>query len=123
MHVYTMYLIVYRCLLSQKNSCTCAVKEIEKKWRSLRAQFNREKQNKRKRKSGDGADDLYQIKWAHFEHLKFIDDYVTPKNSQSNLQVNNYKNEYYLTYRMHGNNIVYSLIRSYCLAMLQLLQS
>ena len=63
------------------------MKEIEKKLRSIRAQYGRERQKTKKRKSGDGADDVYHSKWVHFERLKFLDEHLNPKNSQSNLQV------------------------------------
>ena len=62
-------------------------KEIEKKLRNIRTQYTREKQKTKKTKSGDGADDIYESKWPHFKHLKFLDEFVTAKNSRSNLQV------------------------------------
>ena len=33
------------------------------------------------------ADEAYICKWIHFEKLKFLDDFMFPKNSSSNLQV------------------------------------
>ena len=66
------------------------VKEIKKKIQSIRTQYSRERQKTKKRKSGDGTDDIYQSKWVHFERLKFLDVHLNPKTSQSNLQVCTY---------------------------------
>ena len=68
------------------------MKEVEKKWKSLRTQFTREKSKGKKRKSGDGADDVYKSKWQHLSQMNFIEAFVTPKSSRSNLKVrfNNY---------------------------------
>ena len=63
------------------------VKEVEKKWKSLRTQYTREKAKVKKRKSGDGADDVYKSKWLHLSQMRFIDAFVTPKTSHSNLKV------------------------------------
>ena len=65
-------------------------KEVKKKIQSIRTQYSREKQKTRKRKSGDGTDDIYQSEWVHSERLKFLDVHLHPKSSQSNLQVRMY---------------------------------
>lgn len=62
------------------------MKEVEKKWRALRTQYTRERQ-KKKKKSGDGADDVYISKWMYFERLNFLDDYVSARNSRSSFEV------------------------------------
>ena len=41
----------------------------------------------KKRKTGDGLEDLYVTKWKHYKQLEFLENFVTPKASQSNLQV------------------------------------
>ena len=61
-------------------------KEIEKKLRNICTQYTREKQKTKKTKSGDGADDIYESKWPHFKCLQFLDEFVTAKNSRSNLR-------------------------------------
>ena len=63
------------------------VKEVEKKLRSIQVQYVREKQKSRKRKTGDGLEDVYISKWIHFKQLEFLNDHITPKNNTSNLQV------------------------------------
>ena len=41
-----------------------------------------------KRKTGEGADEVYVSKWPHYNSLKFLDDIdVLPKPSISNLEV------------------------------------
>ena len=52
----------------------------------MRTQFNREK-SKGKKKSGDGADDVYKSKWQHLSQMNIIEAFVTPKSSRSNLKV------------------------------------
>ena len=42
----------------------------------------------KKRKTGEGLEDVYVSKWVHYKHLEFLDTYITPKNTRSNLQVN-----------------------------------
>ena len=41
----------------------------------------------KKRKSEDGADDVYRSKWIHLSQLHFLDALVTAKTSRSNLEV------------------------------------
>ena len=78
------------------------VKEIEKKWRNLRTQYAREKGKMKKRKTGDGLDDVYVTKWKHYKQLEFLEDFVTPRASQSNLQV------------FLSNNVILPLYTSSC---------
>lgn len=63
------------------------VDEVQKKVKSLRTQYGRERQKTGKRKNGDGLSDVYTSKWPHFEKLRFLDDYVTAKQSVSNFKV------------------------------------
>ena len=62
------------------------VVDVDKKIRNIRTIYSRESANKRDKKSGDGADDVYKPKWIHFKNLKFLDEFVTQKSSRSNLQ-------------------------------------
>ena len=57
------------------------VKEVEKKLRAIRVQYVCEKQKSRKRKTGDGLEDVYISKWIHFKQLEFLNDHITPKNN------------------------------------------
>ena len=61
--------------------------EVQKKIKSIRTQYGRERQKASKRKSGDGLDDIYISKWLHFEKLKFLDDFIMAKQSVSNYKV------------------------------------
>ncbi|XP_028411663.1 uncharacterized protein LOC114534417 [Dendronephthya gigantea] len=47
--------------------------EYKYKWKIIRGQFMREKEAERKRKSGQGADEVYVSKWKWFQSLKFLD--------------------------------------------------
>ena len=40
----------------------------------------------RKRKSGDGLDDVYICKWQHFDKLKFLDDFISAKQEYIKFQ-------------------------------------
>ena len=60
------------------------VDEVQKKIKSFRTQYTRERQKVKNRKSGDGADDIYTSKWIHFPQLQFLDDFVTAKKTVSN---------------------------------------
>ena len=55
--------------------------EVKSKIKSVRSQYTRERQKAKKRKSGQGTDELYVSKWIHYERLKFLDEYVIPKSS------------------------------------------
>ncbi len=72
---------------------------VEKKWRSLRTQYSRERAKMKKRKSGDGLDDVYETTWQYYNQLLFVDDYVSPKESHSNLKVHCTN---YITLFCHG---------------------
>ena len=61
--------------------------EVEKKIKNMRTQYTREREKKRKSKTGQGADDVYEPKWIYFKSLQFLDDFVTARQGQSNLQV------------------------------------
>ena len=63
------------------------VKEVEKKWKSLKTKYSREKSKVHKRKSGGGVTDMYTSKWMHFRQLTFLEAHVTAKASHSNLEV------------------------------------
>ena len=63
------------------------VVEVDKNIRNFRTQYSRGKAKTKITESGDGADDVYEPKWIHFNNLKFLDEFVTPKSSRSNLQV------------------------------------
>ena len=69
------------------NAHHIAVEEVKKKLTNIRTQYTREKTKTRKRKTGQGAAEIYTSKWQHFQRLYFLDDYVTPKSSHSNLEV------------------------------------
>ena len=55
--------------------------------KNLRTQYTRERQKTKKTKSGTGADETYISKWPYLEALRFLDEFVAPKKSTSNLQV------------------------------------
>lgn len=56
--------------LAEKYDTTEA--EIQRKLHNLRTQFNQEIKKVKKRKSGDGVDDLYKSSWEYFDALKFL---------------------------------------------------
>ena len=60
--------------------------EISKKWKSLRTIYTRER-GKIKEKSGDGVEDVYVPKWIFFDKLHFLDDFITPRQTISNIQL------------------------------------
>ena len=45
----------------------------------MQTQYSCEKQKFKKRPTGTGTDDVYKPKWPHFDQLKFLDDFITPK--------------------------------------------
>ena len=69
------------------NSLLNVEDDVSKKIKNLRTQYTRERQKKKKRKTGQGADEVYVSKWPYFERLRFVDEFVAPKKSTSNLQV------------------------------------
>ena len=82
-----MYHIVYSVL--QYSQYITIEKEVKEKIKGLRSQYGREKKKEKKRKTGDGADDIYKSSWVHFSRLKFLDDFVSTESSRSNLEVSN----------------------------------
>ena len=60
---------------------------MKAKLKSLRTVFTRERKKTKKRKTGQGVDEVYVSKFPHFERLQFLDDFVGAKNSISNIQV------------------------------------
>ena len=48
--------------------------------------YKRKKKDE-KRKTGTGVDDVCVTRWLHYKRLEFLQDYVTPKTMQSNLEV------------------------------------
>ena len=63
------------------------MKESEKKLKSIRAQYSREKKKTKNRKTGTCVDNMYVSKWTFYKRLEFLDVYINPKASLSNLKV------------------------------------
>ena len=64
--------------------------EVERKMRSVLAQFRRERKKTKDHKSGDGADDVYKSSWFAFESLSFLDNTTKPHGThERGLQVRN----------------------------------
>ena len=61
--------------------------EVIKKLRNLRTQYTWEKQKVKIRKTGQGADEVYQSKWSHYAKLQFLDDFAMPRKGVSNMEV------------------------------------
>lgn len=49
-----------------------ASEEVQGKFHSLRAQFNRERSKTKQSKSGSGASEVYNSKWEYFQSLKCL---------------------------------------------------
>ena len=79
-----MYIGVHLGVLFSYNNVDT---EVTKKIRNMRTQYSRERQKFKKRPTGTGTDDVYKPKWPHFDQLKFLDDFITPKKTISNLEV------------------------------------
>ena len=60
---------------------------MKAKIKSIRATYCREKKKQKVKKSGQGLDDAPIKIWRFFESLRFLDDFIIPKSSQSNLKV------------------------------------
>ena len=77
--------------------------EVQKKIKCVRMQYTRERQKVKKRKSGDGADDIYTSKWIHFQRLGFLDDFITAKRVfQITTRYNTYNyNRSFLQYNIY----------------------
>lgn len=59
--------------------------EISRKLHNLRTQFNNELRKSRKRKSGQGVDEIYTSKWEFFEALQFMRSSSKCTETQSNI--------------------------------------
>ena len=89
------------------------MEEVQKKIKGIRVQYTRERQKTRKRKSGDGADDMYTSKWVHFHRLRFLDDFITAKQSVSNYRKVQYIHSYNVVGLFHSNtNKHYTYMRT-----------
>ncbi|KAL5510413.1 hypothetical protein EMCRGX_G005952 [Ephydatia muelleri] len=62
---------------------TATEEEVMKKLKTIRTQYTREKQKVKKRKTGQGADEVHKCKWSFFEKLQFLDDFATPRKYQT----------------------------------------
>ena len=60
--------------------------EVKAKVKSLRATYSRENKKKKKKKTGTGTDKVDLSTWKFFESLQFLNDFIIPKTSLSNLQ-------------------------------------
>ena len=95
-----LIILVLQCNAVYTSLILChAVEEVQKKIKRIRVQYTRERQKTRKRKSGDGADDIYTFKWVHFHRLRFLDDFITAKQSVSNYRKVQYIHSYNVVYR------------------------
>ena len=61
--------------------------QVKSKLKSIRAQYTRERLKTTKWKTGTGTDDVYTSKWPHYKVLAFLNDFVVPKSTKSNLTV------------------------------------
>ena len=61
--------------------------DVKTKLKSIRTVYTRERKKTRKRKTGQGLDEVYVSKYPHFDRLRFLDDFVGAKSSISNLKV------------------------------------
>ena len=61
--------------------------DVTKKIKNIRTQYQREKRKSQQRKSGQGTDDVYVPTWPHFPRLKFLNEFLTAKQTTSNLKV------------------------------------
>lgn len=65
----------------------CSRVEIEKKMKTLLAQFRRERQKAEKmKKSGTGTDEIYATTWFGFKAFSFLYDKNTPMETKDTLQ-------------------------------------
>lgn len=46
--------------------------ELNKKWQGLRVQFKTEYNKVQKKKSGQGTDENFTVRWRHYEQMKFL---------------------------------------------------
>ncbi|CAH1110534.1 unnamed protein product [Psylliodes chrysocephalus] len=59
--------------------------EVQRKLHNLRTQANQEWNKIKKRKSGQGTDEIYSSSWEYFESLKFLVDQNMTSGSEDNL--------------------------------------
>jgi len=57
------------------------VDEVIKKLKCIRSQYSREKQKVRLRKARYGVDDACASRWAYFDRLSFLDNFVILKGN------------------------------------------
>ena len=58
------------------------------KVKNIRTVYTRERKKTRKKKTGQGLNEVYISKYPHFDQLQFfLDDFVTAKSSISNIKV------------------------------------
>ena len=61
------------------------------KLKNIRTQYTRERQKmKKKPPTGTGVADMYTCKWVHFKSLHFLDDFVAPRGTQTNMKVKHF---------------------------------
>ena len=58
---------------------------VKAKIKSLKTTYSREKKKKKKRPTCTGTDHVPKSTWKYFEGLRFLDEFVLPKPSISNL--------------------------------------
>uniref|UniRef100_A0A672K732 BESS domain-containing protein n=1 Tax=Sinocyclocheilus grahami TaxID=75366 RepID=A0A672K732_SINGR len=66
---------VFMCFLSNET--------IRRKWKGLRDTYVREKKKETEKKSGSGASQ--GKKWKYFAVLSFLDPFITPRETNSNM--------------------------------------
>ena len=59
-----------------------------KKIKNISTQYTRERRKVVKRKTGEGADEVYFSKWPHYNSLRFVDNIPKPSLSNSDVSVN-----------------------------------
>lgn len=47
--------------------------DLNVKWQGLRSQYKEQLNKMKKKKSGDGTDDNYVVRWKYFVNLRFLD--------------------------------------------------
>lgn len=67
--------------------CDTTEAEVQRKLHNLRTQANQEWNKIKKRKSGQGTDEIYSSSWEYFESLKFLVDQNMTSGSEDNLVV------------------------------------
>ena len=62
------------------------VSDVKAKIKNIRTVYTREKTKTKKKKTGQGLDEVYVSKYPHFDQLRFLDDFVTAKSSITNIK-------------------------------------